>query len=478
MQKQYQIYHGVADLYSYFFERGLGLLKPGGKLGFICSSTFFKTGSGANLRRYLLAQTTLEKIIDFGDLQLFAGVTTYPAILVMKKATTLAGHTVSFLKLNQLPEEELSKTFHLNKSVLPQTQLSADSWRLEDNQLAQLRDKIVAGKPTLKEVYGSPLYGIKTGLNEAFVIDKATRDRLIAQDAKSAEVIKPFLEGKDLKKWRVEGRDLFLIFTRRGIDIDKYPAIKAHLEQYKEQLEPKPKDWQGVWKGRKSGSYQWFEIQDTVAYYEEFEKVKIIYPEFSDSLKFSIDILKSYCNNKVYLISQTNDHFFLLGLLNSNITWMYLKGVCSFVRGFFLQLYAHYCEKLPIPQATNSQKTEIATLAQQCQHLAETRYQKQTAVRHRIPDLCPIGNRIELNHKLKSWWMLDFKAFREEIKKCFKADIPLAERNDWEIWLNVEKAEIEQLNQQLIHLEQQLNQKIYTLFELTEEEIELIESHV
>lgn len=325
-------------------------------------------------------------------------------------------------------------------------------------------------------IYGQ-LYGIKTGLNEAFVIDKATRDRLIAQDAKSAEVIKPFLEGKDLKKWRVEGRDLFLIFTRRGIDIDKYPVIKAHLEQYKEQLEPKPKDWQGVWEGRKSGSYQWFEIQDTVAYYEEFEKVKVIYGHFSPTHLFSIDERGHFSNDKTYILP-TYDIKFLLGLLNSKVYWNLITSMCPSVRGGFYELRIQYLEKLPIPPATNSQKTEIATLAQQCQHLAETRYQKQTAVRHRILDLCPIGNQIELNHKLKSWWMLDFKAFREEIKKCFKTDIPLAERNDWETWLHAEKAEIEQLNQQLLHLEQQLNQKIYTLFELTEEEIELIESHV
>ncbi|MDY6993150.1 MAG: N-6 DNA methylase, partial [Pseudomonadota bacterium] len=153
-QSQYTVYHGVTDLYSYFFERGLALLKTEGKLGFICSSTFLKTGSGENLRHYLLTQAVIEKIVDFGDVQLFAGVTTYPAILVMKKAVALAGSNLSFLKLKQLPEEELSKVFHLQKSIMPQAQLGVGSWQLEDEQLAQLRHKITAGKPTLKEVYG------------------------------------------------------------------------------------------------------------------------------------------------------------------------------------------------------------------------------------------------------------------------------------------------------------------------------------
>ncbi len=174
---------------------------------------------------------------------------------------------------------------------MPNT-FTQDSWQLESDQLAALRAKLTTGYKTLKEVYGSPLYGIKTGFNEAFVIDRATRDALIASDAKSNELIKPFLEGKDLKKWHAQPRDLWLIFTRRGTDIEQYPAIKQHLEQFKTQLMPKPKDWQGNWEGRKAGPYQWWEIQDTIAYHEEFNKVKILYPEFSDRPLFHSDLTR------------------------------------------------------------------------------------------------------------------------------------------------------------------------------------------
>lgn len=489
LQSQYQIYHGVADLYSYFFERGLGLLKPEGKLGLICSSTFFKTGSGENLRRYLLEQAAIEKVIDFGDLQLFAGVTTYPAILVMKKSSAPEEHGLSFLKLNQLPEEELSKTFHLNKSVMSQTQLSVENWRLEDDKLTRLRHKIVADKPTLKEVYESPYRGILTGLNEAFVIDRATRDRLIAQDAKSAEVIKPFLEGKDLKKWRIEARDLYLIFIpwhfplHEGSSIsgasDKaeqefkhsYPTIYNHLLKYKDKLLKRNKTETGI-------RYEWYALQRWAAsYYEEFEKEKIVYGHFSPTHLFSIDKQGRFSNDKSYILP-TCDLNFLLGLLNSNIYWSMIISMCPSVRGGFYELRIQYIEKLPIPTATVPQKTEIATLAQQCQQIAETRYQKQEAMRHRIPDLCPSDQESQLNTQLKAWWTLDFKAFRDEVKKCFKAEIPLSERNAWETCLKTEKAEIEQLSQQLAQLEQQLNQKVYALFELTEEEIRLVEENV
>lgn len=515
LKNQYEIYNGTADLYTYFFERGLRLLKPHGKLGYICSSTFFKTRSGQQLRCYLQKNTTIEKVIDFGDLQVFENVTTYPAILILAHSPPQKNHALQFLKLEKIPEEGLLKDFIKQVSTMPQALLTENNWRLRNGELTKLWKKITENLPTLKELYGepyrgvltglnkafvidkstrdqliaqdtktknlptevysSPLYGIKTGLNEAFIINQSTRNQLIAQDAKSVEVIKPFLEGKDLKKWRAEPRDLYLIFTKRGINIEAYPAIKAYLTQYKDQLEPKPKDWQGPWQGRKKGYYQWYEIQDTVAYYEAFEKPKIIWSNLQAAPRFSLDTTGFFINAQAVILPCHD--YFLVGLLNSNMIWFYLKNLAILRRQGFLEAKPVYIKQIPIPIATDSEKNEIATLAEQCQQIAETRYQKQIAVRRRIPDLCSPSLQPKLNTKLTNWWTLDFNDFRKEVKKCFKADIPLTERNDWEIWLTTEKAIITQLNQQLEQLEQQLNQKVYALFELTTEEIKWVEEN-
>ena len=466
LKKHYQVVSDRADLYYYFYERGIDLLKPEGKLGYISSSTFFKTGSGKPLRRYLLEQTTVEKIIDFGDIQLFDGMTTYPVILIMKKSSAFEGHQLDFLKLDQLPKEELRKTFHLHKFTLPQIRLSAENWCLEDDNLARLRSKIIAGKSTLKEMYGSPYMGIKTGFNEAFVIERATRDKLIAQDAKSAELIKPFLEGKDLKKWRTEPRDLWLIYIPKNqLDIENYPSIKQYLLPFRKQLE------------QRATKQAWFELQQPQqAYQALFEKEKIVYVEIANKPQFSLDKNRMYFNATAFIIP--SDDLFLLGLMNSHVIWFFWKGICTFLRGGFLRLKSQFLNFTPIPRTSAIQKTEVATLAQQCQHLAEARYQKQEAVRHRIPDLCSASQKPMLNSQLNAWWTLDFKAFRDEVKECFKTDMPLSERNEWEKWFNAEKAEIEKLTQQLSQAEQQLNQKVYVLFELTEEEIQVVEENV
>lgn len=481
LETHYRTYHGVADLYTYFFELGLRLLKKSGMLGFISSATFFRTGSGENLRQFLAVEANLKSVVDFGDLQVFEGVTTYPAILIMEKPSHARKHPpkdypFQFLNVQSTHVSQLAGELKTGEfSEMQQSKLALDGWRLEDERLQALRAKLTKGKRTLKEAYGSPLYGIKTGRNEAFVIDSITRDKLITADPLSAELIKPFLEGKDLKQWRAEPRNIYLIFTRRGVDIDKYPAIKAHLEQYRGLLEPKPKDHNDKveWKGRKAGTYKWYEIQDSVDYYGEFEKPKINYGHFSPNALFGFDKKGYYSNDKSYILA--NADYFLLGLLNSKIHWFFITAMCPAVRGGFYEVRIYFIETLPIPTATDEQKKVIATLAESCQTLAEQRYALENAFRRRIPDLCPKERDPKLSQKLQAWWLLDFAAFRDEVKKLFKQEIPLAERNAWEAWFDKDKAVLQDLSCQLAGQEQALNRAVYALFGLDNVEIALLE---
>ena len=490
LQKQYDVYNGVADLYTYFFERGLRLLKPNGKLGYISSSTFFKTGSGQNLRRYLAANAAIETIVDFGDMQVFEGVTTYPAILILANAKPGNNHAVRFLALQNVPEDDLTKAFDIHAATMLQTSLNQEKWQLDADGFASLRKKISSERKMLKDVYSSPLYGIKTGFNEAFVIDRTTHDRLIAEDPKSADIIMPFLEGKDLKKWHIEPKDLWIIFipwhfplhldsSITGISEvaeeefkNKYPAIYNHLAQHKTALSNRNKAETGI-------RYEWYALQRWAAsYYQILDKPKIIYPDISQGAKFSLDKKGSYFGNTTYFIP--TDDYFLLGIMNSKVIWFYLHGVCEALRGgiWRLRLFSINIETIPIPDATDAQKAAIADLAQRCQQTAEACYAAQDAVRRRIPDLCPPERNAVLNTKLTNWWTLDFAEFRAEIKKCFKADIPLAARNEWEQWLAAERKKIEEYSATLNNGETELNRQVYALFDLTPDEIRLIEAEI
>lgn len=476
LEKHYEVYQGVLDLYGYFFELGTRLLKKKGKLGYISSSTFFKTSSGKKLRAYLTSNISINKLVDFNDLQLFAGVTTYPAIIILENKTPTVNNTIdSWVLENSLPDN-LELAFTNASSAVAQSQLSDNSWSFESKKLFDLNTKLKNVSNTIKSTYGSPFRGVLTGYNAAFVIDKNTRDRLVAEDANSLAIIRPFLEGKDLKKWHSQPRDIFIIFTRRGINIDTYPAIKNYLLPFKERLEPKPKDWpkNRKWEGRKSGPYKWYEIQDTVAYYEEFEKPKIQYGHFSPEPLFHLNTNNAYSNDKSYIIP--TDDKYLYGLLNSAVYWYLIKSICPFVRGGFYEVRAQYIETLPVPDKPKDEI--ISAIANDCQTTVEARYKCETDFARRLEDLVPEGGEFKLNKKLTSWWELSFSELQTEIKKAFKGSIPLTERNDWQDYFEAEQAKRQELQLQVTLLEDQLNQEVYKLFNLTTEEIALIENEV
>ena len=484
LEQHYSVYHGVTDLYSYFFELGHKLLKADGRMGYISSSTFFKTGSGEPLRRYLSQQTTLEKIIDFGDLQIFEGVTTYPAIVILQQQPAKPEHPIQILPLKDQLPENLNQEFTQSSGTMRQHQLSEASWQLENEALYQLRKKLTDGYPTLKEVYGSPYRGVLTGLNAAFVINTETHDQLISEDPQSSELLKPFLEGKDLKKWHAEPRGLWLIaipklWTRKqtqpaeGEDLTEevawewlsshYPAIAKWLAPFAE-------------KGRKrtdKGEF-WWELR-ACAYYAKFSELKIFYPDITDSPKFHHDTSGSFSANTGYFISTDTPH--IVALLSSTVIWFLLTGISDAVRGGFYRMFSQNINQLPIPTASGPQQEAISNLAKSIQRLTEQCYTVQQNFRRRLPDLCPPDRESKLNKKMQQWWLLDFTELQKVIKSQFKTTIPLAERNDWEDYFNSEKKNISAHQLRIKNLENELNNAIYTLFNLTQKEIILIQQN-
>ena len=144
-----------------------------------------------------------------------------------------------------------------------------------------------------------------------------------------------------------------------------------------------------------------------------------------------------------------------------------------------LELRVQYVETVPIPPATDAQKAELAALAEAAQTAAEARYKLQQDITRRIADLSPPGKPPKLTERLKAWWDLpDFAAFRAEVKKAFKADIPLAERTDWENWIARTRPEIHALTAEIARIEREIDTKVYALFDLTPEEICLLEASI
>ncbi len=406
----YKVYHGVADLYTYFFEKGIELLKKDGLFGIIVANKWMRANYGEPLRKWLKAQT-IYRIIDFGDLPVFQQATTYPCIIIAGRPSAYKA-PIQVTEMETLDFGQLGEYIQAREKPVSKENLNDKGWQLVSDEEMKLLNKLKESAVPLGEYVQGKIYrGVLTGLNEAFVIDKATRDHLIAEDPKSAEIIKPFLAGRDIKRYKQPHSDKYLIFTRRGINIERYPAIKRYLLQFKDRLIPKPKSWKGEkWQGRKPGPYKWYEIQDAIDYYEEFEKPKIIYPNILKKPEFAFDDAHWFTNQKCFIISMDDKH--LLGILNSSIMFYWFQKILPKLRGGFYEPSYVFFKDFPIQNTKDSQITNY------------------------------VNNLLHLNKQLHSATL---------------------------------ETERQQLQRAIAHAERKIDELVYQLYGLTEEEIGIVE---
>lgn len=364
LKADYKTYAGTADLLVYFYERALKLLKPEGALAFITSNKWYRAGYGVGLRTWLVENARILKLMDFGDAPVFEAIA-YPTILVATRRAApgkpLDSDTFDAMNWTMgEPVETFPARFAAEAFAMPQKDLASAGWQMEPRSQRDLLAKIRSvGKP-LGERFGGKFYrGVLTGLNEAFVIDGEQRQKLISSDARSDEVIKPYLRGRDLKRWQVEFADRWLIFTRQGIDIDQYPAIKEYLGQFKESLAPKPKAG-GAAKGRKPGSYKWYEIQDNTAYWPEFEKPKIVFPDIALRPEMGFDDNGRFMANTGYFIPSGS--LGLLGILNSSLVGYFYSQISPQIQNGYYRFISQYVSLIPIPDLAETENRGLEIL--------------------------------------------------------------------------------------------------------------------
>jgi len=321
----YHVFAGTADLYVYFFERSRQLLKTDGLFGMICSNKFMRANYGNALRDFLTRNTQLIQIIDFGELPVFKKAATFPAVFVtgnrVVKKQKFIYAAIKRLDFKTLEEEV--KTIGLN---LDNRAISGGNWTLASKIEITIIDKIKkAGVPLGEYTDAHIYYGIKTGYNDAFVIDNKTRVRLIKENPRSREVIKPFVVGDDVRKYRINFRDQHLILIRKGWTntklksgqkpfeclMDHYPAIAKYLLPFEAKAKQR----------YDQGDY-WWELR-ACEYYDLFEQPKIMYPDIARESRLTFDINGLLCANTVYFIP-VNDPY-LLGVLNSKLIFAYFK---------------------------------------------------------------------------------------------------------------------------------------------------------
>jgi hypothetical protein len=379
LEKRYQTFHGMADLYVYFYERGLQLLRPGGRLSYVVTNKWLKAGYGENLRRHFAESAWLESLVDFGHAKkIFPDADVFPCVALARRP--LEGEAapeqtrVCAVPRDRLRIDDLARQTADEGFFLPRSHFGAAPWRLEPPQVLALMDKIRdAGVPLAQYAGTKPYRGVLTGLNEAFLIDGPTRDRLVKEDPACADLIKPYLRGQDVKRWAADRRDSWMIFTRRGVDIDAYPSVRRHLAAFRERLEPKPDDWSGrEWKGRKAGSYKWHEIQDSTEYYKFFENEKIYYQAIQYNPSYYMDTLGLYGNNKTFIIPSSDRY--IVAALNSPLMWWFSWRHFLHMKDEALSNDAVKLVELPIAPCPADAREEVAAAVDRLSAIHQEKY--------------------------------------------------------------------------------------------------------
>ena len=378
----YETFARTGDIYCLFYERGWQLLKQGGHLCFITSNKWMRAGYGEKTRAFFAQKTNPMLLLDFAGLKIFESATVDTNILLFSKSEN-KHKTISVVagKQNKNSLSNLSDFVMRQHSVCDFS--TSESWVILSPIEQSIKRKIEAVGTPLKDWDIQINYGIKTGCNEAFIITTEKRNEILAncqteeERARTEELIRPVLRGRDIKRYGYEWADLWLIatFPSRHYDIEEYPAIKTYLLSFGiERLEQTGKKYvingEEV-KARKKTNNKWFETQDSINYWQDFFQQKVIYMEIqTDNEKdgypfpcFSYDVGNNIVLNTAYILSSNSiDVRFVLGFINSKIGRFLTKMYVTQLQERQYRMLAQYVSKFPIPQLKGNQTNYIIEL--------------------------------------------------------------------------------------------------------------------
>ena len=363
LKQHYKVYNSISDLLTYFVELGFDILKSKGTFQFIISNKFTRANYGSQLRSFLSEKTQITHFIDFSGVPVFDEATVDAVIVgfikFKNKETDL---TYANIMKNNFDLNDFTNYLNRNKLLYSQHNLNNNTWAFEKDEVLKIKQKVEAQGVPLKNWDITINYGIKTGLNDAFVIDQTIKDELIKSNYNSLEIIKPLLRGRDLHKWIAEYQGLYLIstFPSKNYNIENFTAVCNFLKSFGSKIEQS-----GEKGARKKTSNKWFETQDNIAYWRDFEKPKIIYPNMTKFLPFVIDINEHYYHNDKSFHIVTNRIYWLGAFLNSTLFKYCFKDNFAELMGGTRELRKVFFEPIPVMQITEEQEKPFEKLIQE-----------------------------------------------------------------------------------------------------------------
>lgn len=416
LEEKYDTYNSMADLYCYFYELAIKMLKTGGVMGYITSNSWLNVDYGINTRK-LLNNYYIIEIEDHNGEKIFSDAQVETNIIILKKIE----RKNTDVKIVLTKE---NKTFYFNQEEF----IEEKGFLFLDNSLEKLRKKLDENGEPLKNWKIKMNRGIVTGLDKAFIIEKEKYDELTKKDRKNKEIIVPLLRGKNIGRYECDFKDLYLVgtFPAKKINIDNYTSLKSYLETFLPGIQQTGKP------NRKKTSNKWFETQDAIAYYEEFEKEKLIWAKMTKTSKFTYDT-KGYYIPVTGFVMVGEKLKYLLAMLNSKlIEFAFLNLYGGKTLGEGLDFRISFLEKLPILVPTQEQEEYLTNLADK---------------------------------------MLESKEKLSKLNKLL--ELAVVDKN-YEMQLEL-KEKTEELNEEILDTDYAIDSYVYDMYGITEEERVLIE---
>jgi type I restriction-modification system DNA methylase subunit len=477
----FRAFDGAADLFVYFFERSLQQLKPGGRLGFIVSNKWLRGGYAEKLRELFAKECTIDSMVDFGHAPIFPGTDAFPCIITLRKSPPPPDHAV---RVTLYPREELGKELlasyvEAHRFPMPQAKLDSAGWTLEPPGVQALLEKLRRnGVPLGEYAPIKPYYGIKTGCNDAFLVDQATKERLCREDPRSAEVLKKYLRGQDIARWSPEWAGLWLVLLKssgdqswpwsKTKDSDAAEAIFAEsfpaLHRYMKPLE-------ATLRKRTDHGRFWWELR-SCAYYELFDRPKLVYQEIQFHPAYGLDRTGYFLNNKGFLFE--NQDPWLLASLNSPAMWWHNWRYLVHLKDEALSPAGDKIVHVPIPRPSAQHMDATAPAVESIVELTRTSAEATAAVL----DLLRVEYDVETpGQMLGDFANLGSDAFVHEVKKRRpKKGTPLspAGLKALRTLFEAEAPGIIEKRARILELERTIATAVHEAYGLTAEDLELL----
>jgi hypothetical protein len=358
LKSHYAAHDERSDLYAYFVECAHKLLASRGRFGMIISNKFLRAKYGKPLREFLNQNATIERVVDFAGLPVFVGATVRTIIMLTvrerdDKCPTLYSPPLPVDIFSAVAGGSLSVQQAIEEStyeVMPNAQ-TQPVWSFAKPGASALLTRLRSTYlPLEKYCAGRIGYGIKSGLEKAFVIDEETRDKILACNKEATEIIKPYLSGRDIRQYRINFRRVYLIYTYHGVEIAKHPAIVEYLKPFKNRLQ------------KRATKQKWYELQQPQFNYAPyFDGPKIVFPDIAISPRFALDEVGYYGATTIFFIPRRD--LYLLGLLNSKLSYFYFVETCAALEGkgeSYLRFKRQYVGGFPVRTINFDDPADVA----------------------------------------------------------------------------------------------------------------------